>query len=136
MENVEMLHRPLGEAWWYGGGDEMRMSRLSFFLTAIWMMAASAAGAADSGRYQIVSGPPTILLDTTTGRTWRYEPPGRWQPLEIVKLKAVETKTKERIHQRWKREVEKTRLPLNPSGQVPAKQKPARKLLDELLLPQ
>ena len=91
------------------------------------------AAAAEVGRYQLVAGPPMVLLDTATGKTWRYEAPGKWVPLEIEQPKPAETATKEATQERWKREAEARRLQLKPSGPKPAEPTPSRKLLDKLL---
>lgn len=95
--------------------------------------AAPAAQAADVGRYQIVPGPPMVLLDTTTGKSWRYEAPGKWLPLEVVAPKLSEPQSKETTQQRWQRELDSRRLDLEKSGPKPPEKSPSRRLLDKLL---
>jgi len=101
------------------------------FLTAA-LLTTSKVGAADVGRYQILPGPPMILLDTPTGKTWRYDD-GKWLPLEITRPKTVVPKPKESTQQRWQRESEARRLKLKNSKLKPAEKKPLKTLLDRLV---
>ncbi len=108
------------------------MRLLRFAVLMGLLMAAPAAGAADVGRYEITPGPPMILLDTTNGKTWRYDADGKWQPVEVVGPKVTPPKPAESTQQRWQRESEARRLKLKNSGPKPAEKKPIRKLLDKL----
>lgn len=109
------------------------MKRTALAVLVGFLAWAPAAHAADVGRYQIVPGEPMLLLDTTTGKSWRYEAPGKWLPLEIVLPKPVPVQPKETTQQRWQRESDTRRLELNSAGPKPAEEKPAWRLLDKLL---
>ncbi|MEK9722516.1 MAG: hypothetical protein VW405_03385 [Rhodospirillaceae bacterium] len=86
------------------------------------LVTAQPAPAADVGRYQILQGPPMILLDTTSGRSWRYDPTGQWMPVPVVEPPPPDT-PKETAQQRWQRELDARRLKLDKAAPAPV-QKP------------
>ncbi|MDD9878451.1 MAG: hypothetical protein OXR84_13510 [Magnetovibrio sp.] len=96
---------------------------------AALLLAASAA-AADPGRYQISPGEPRILLDTQTGKSWRYEDE-TWVPIEIdIPEPPPQPKAKISTQERWRRDAEERRLKLKPSGAAEAPKKtPLKSLL-------
>ena len=83
-------------------------------------MALQPASAADVGRYQIAPGPPMILLDTATGKSWRYEAEGAWLPLAVTQAAEPAPKPKISTQERWKRDTEARRLQLLKSRKSPA----------------
>ena len=85
----------------------------------------------DYGRFEISPGPPMILLDTLSGKTWRYDTAGQWTPIQRLKPKPPPQR-KETAKQRWQRESDARRLLLNKSGPQPKPKSPARTLLDNL----
>ena len=90
------------------------------------------AHGADNGRFEIVPGPPIILLDTLSGKTWRYDPGGQWEPINLLKSKPSSQRN-ETPQQRRQRESDARRLPLNKSGVQPKLKSPARTLMDTLV---
>ena len=89
------------------------------------------AQSAENGRYKIAPGPPKILLDTLSGKTWRYDPAGQWVPIQrlITKSSPQLNDTPQQLRQR---ESDARRLPLNKAGPQPKPKSRARSFLDKL----
>ena len=100
---------------------------LSFSLLAVLQPAHSA----DNGRYAIAPGPPIILLDTLSGKTWRYDREGQWVPIQR-RVQESSVQRTETPKQRRQRETDARRLPMNKSGPQPKPKTPARRFLDKL----
>ena len=89
------------------------------------------AHGADNGRFEIAPGPPIILLDTLSGKTWRYDKNGQWKPINLLKSEPS-SQLNEPPRQRRQRESDERRLRLNKSGVQPKPKSPARSLLETL----
>ena len=89
------------------------------------------AQSAENGRYKIAPGSPKILLDTLSGKTWRYDPAGQWVPIQrlITKSSPQHNATPQQLQQR---ELDARRLPLNKAGPQPKPKSRARSFLDKL----
>ena len=95
------------------------------------LMAPWSSHGEDYGRFEISPGPPMILLDTLSGKTWRYDTAGQWAPIQRLKPNPSPER-KETAKQRWQRESDARRLLLNKSGPQPKPKSPARNLFDNL----
>ena len=89
------------------------------------------AQSAENGRYKIAPGPPKILLDTLSGKTWRYDSAGQWVPIQRLMPKSSPQRN-ETPQQLRQRESDVRRLPLNKAGPQPKPKTRARSFLDKL----
>ena len=89
------------------------------------------AQSAENGRYKIAPGPPKILLDTLSGKTWRYDSAGQWVPIQRL-MPESSPQRNETPQQLRQRESDVRRLPLNKAGPQPKPKTRARSFLDKL----
>lgn len=71
------------------------------------------------GRYRIIQGDMVILLDTVTGKTWRFSEPLEWHPMNFRQAgdeKLTPDGDKSAI-ERWQEDAESRRLKLLPPGE-------------------
>ncbi len=87
---------------------------------------------AEKGRFEIAPGPPMILLDTSSGKTWRYDMVGQWEPIKRLKPKPL-SQRKETLQQRGQRELDARRLKLNKTGPPTKPESRARTILNKLV---
>jgi len=113
------------------GETGMRLAAVLLFGLLVVLRPAQSA---ENGRYEIAPGPPKILLDTLSGKTWRYDSAGQWVPIQRL-LPKLSPKRNETPQQQRQRESDARRLPLNKAGPKPNPKSPARSFLDKLAPP-
>jgi len=111
-----------------------RLCRL-VWTSSVLLALAFPAAAAETGRYQVVPGTPTILLDTQTGKTWRYGAEGKWTAIEFETSQQPQPKSsvsEKKIRKKPTRTDTRLKM-MRPGTAAPAS--PTKTKLRELLKP-